>query len=89
MQIKKMSLGEITDTLSLLRKAVKDIEQEVHDAQLYSNSSSSSPAPAYTPVPASFNTVSMEGSFLGDPEDFLDESSVMRSISQNLATEDI
>lgn len=86
-----MSLGEITDTLSLLRKAVKDIEQEVHDAQLYSNSnsSSSSPAPAYTPVPASFNTVSMEGSFLGDPEDFLDESSVMRSISQNLATEDI
>lgn len=86
MQIKKMSLGEITDTLSLLRKAVKDIEQEVHDAQLYSNSS---PAPAYTPVPASFNTVSMEGSFLGDPEDFLDESSVMRSISQNLATEDI
>jgi hypothetical protein len=82
-----MSLGEITDTLSLLRKAVKDIEQEVHDAQLYS-SSSSSPAPAYTPVPASFNTVSMEGSFLGDPEDFLDESSVMRSISQNLANED-
>lgn len=80
-----MSLGEITDTLSLLRKAVKDIEQEVHDAQLYS---SSSPAPAYTPVPASFNTVSMEGSFLGDPEDFLDESSVMRSISQNLANED-
>jgi hypothetical protein len=83
-----MSLGEITDTLSLLRKAVKDIEQEVHDAQLYS-SSSSSPAPAYTPVPASFNTVSMEGSFLGDPEDFLDEASVMRSISQNLANEDV
>jgi hypothetical protein len=84
-----MSLGEITNTLSLLRKAVKDIEQEVHDAQLYNSSSSSSPAPAYTPVPASFNTVSMEGSFLGDPEDFLDEASVMRSISQNLANEDV